>query len=42
MEKISEGGEYVPNLTERDKWEGKRRDVQVGDFVLVIDDNTPY
>ena len=33
--------EYVPNLTERDKWEGKRRDVQVGDFVLVIDDNTP-
>ena len=33
--------EYVPNFNARDEWEGKSRDVQVGDFVLVIDDNTP-
>jgi hypothetical protein len=33
--------EYVPHLTERRKWTTERRNVEVGDLVLVVEPNTP-
>ncbi len=33
--------EYVPALTERRKWTERKRNVQVGDLVLLVDENTP-
>ena len=33
--------EYVPHLTERRKWTTDRRNVEVGDLVLIIEPNTP-
>jgi hypothetical protein len=33
--------EYVPALTERNKWTRKNRNVQVGDLVLIVDQNAP-
>ena len=33
--------EYVPHLTERRKWTTARRNVEVGDLVLIIEPNTP-
>lgn len=33
--------EYVPSLQERQKWHQAQRNVQVGDLVLVADDNVP-
>ena len=33
--------EYVPNLTERKKWTIERKNVEVGDLVLVIEPTTP-
>ncbi|XP_045022925.1 uncharacterized protein LOC123466896 [Daphnia magna] len=33
--------EYVPSLMERRKWTRKSRNVQVGDLVLIVDQNAP-
>ncbi|XP_071483358.1 uncharacterized protein [Diadema antillarum] len=33
--------EYLPQLQEREKWLSSRRNVQVGDLVLVVDGNVP-
>ena len=33
--------EYVPSLMERRKWTRKNRNVQVGDLVLIVDQNAP-
>jgi hypothetical protein len=33
--------EYVPLLQERQKWLGVKRNLQVGDVVLVVDENSP-
>jgi hypothetical protein len=33
---------YVPALTERNKWARKNRNVQVGDLVLIVDQNAPW
>ena len=33
--------EYVPALQERQKWQRPRRNVQVGDLVLVVDQDLP-
>lgn len=33
--------EYVPSLTERPKWTDPQRNVEVGDKVLVVDNQTP-
>ncbi len=34
-------GEYLPLLQERQKWKVKTRNFQLGDVVLVVDDNAP-
>ena len=33
--------EYVPHLTEREKWTKQQLQLQVGDLVLVVDNNSP-
>ena len=33
--------EYLPTLTEREKWLKDQRDVRVGDLVLILDENVP-
>ena len=33
--------EYLQNLQTRSKWQGKKRNAQVGDIVLISDDNLP-
>jgi hypothetical protein len=33
--------EYVPLLQERQKWLGVKRNLQVDDVVLVVDENSP-
>ena len=33
--------EYVPHLTERRKWTKQQLQLQVGDLVLVVDNNSP-
>ena len=33
--------EYVPHVTERKKWTKQRQQLQVGDLVLVVDNNSP-
>ncbi|XP_043215496.1 uncharacterized protein LOC122378464 [Amphibalanus amphitrite] len=33
--------EYVPCLTQRRKWQQERRSLQIGDLVLLIEDNVP-
>ena len=33
--------EYIPLLQERQKWHTKRRNLEVGDLVLIVDDNLP-
>ena len=33
--------EYLPTLTERSKWLKKERDLEVGDFVVIVDKQAP-
>ena len=33
--------EYLPELQRRNKWYKKRRNVEIGDLVLIADENTP-
>ena len=33
--------EYVPSLTERKKWLDNKKDVKIGDIVLIVDNNSP-
>ena len=33
--------EYLPTLQERQKWNTKRRNIEVNDIVLVLDEKTP-
>ena len=33
--------EYIPQLRERSKWTGERKNVNEGDLVLVVDPSTP-